>query len=77
MTYVNIIKVLPTGYVRLGVRGRRAWAQMPRNVWESLQPGDVIPGEYQFEPHESMLLKAEAEFAKLVDVKEVENGNAK
>lgn len=53
---VAIVKRLASGYIRVDAGGRQ-FAQMPNDVWGSLNPGDTVPDEWAFEPEWCRLRK--------------------
>ena len=53
---VVTVKLLSTGYVRVDA-GHRQFAQLPKDVWDTMEPGQVIDDKWAFEPEWCRLRK--------------------
>mgnify|MGYP001187597707 CR=1 FL=1 len=55
--YVDVIKHLDTGYVRVSGHDDSVWAQLPTSEWDALEPGDMVPAEWTYQPSWARLKK--------------------
>ena len=53
---VTHVQPVGAGYVLVHGGGRQ-FAQLPRAIWDSLEPGETVPDEWAFEPEWGRLRK--------------------